>query len=75
MQLRMSEPRTRPVRVRRGTVSDCEWVRRIIAACGFIAYEGPEDGPSEQHFAAEWCGIWAKRLADPDQHCVCGGGN
>lgn len=55
------------IRYRQGTVKDCEWVRRIICDCGYITYEGLEDGPTEAHFAADWAGRWADRLVDPDQ--------
>jgi ribosomal protein S18 acetylase RimI-like enzyme len=55
------------IRYRQGTVKDCEWIRRIICSCGFITYEGLEDGPTQAHFEAEWAGRWAERLVDPDQ--------
>ena len=45
------------ITVRRATVKDCGWIARVMAATGFITYEGLEDAPR--------CGLERFRTAEP----------
>ena len=52
---------------RRGTVADCGWIRSVMGDNKMLNYEGPQDGPSKEHFNATWAGRWAERLCDENQ--------
>ena len=52
---------------RRGLVTDCDWIRRVVNSSGFLLYEGLSDAPTKELYDAQWSGIWAERVLSPDQ--------
>ena len=55
------------VTLRGATLHDCAWLHKVFVAGGYCTYDGPCDGPSEEHWRNTWIGRWAARVADSAQ--------